>query len=44
LREQAWLGIGIAEKALAFPEFEGFYSCRFQQGTRMFKAVALPLS
>lgn len=29
-QRQAWLGIGIAVKALAFPEFEGFYSHRFR--------------
>lgn len=38
----AWLGIGLAQRALAFPEFEGFYSRHFQRGTRYFKAVALP--
>ena len=32
----AWFGIGKADTspAVAFPEFEQFYSCRFQQGTQ----------
>jgi hypothetical protein len=41
---QCGLGSGLAwpHRALAFPEFEGFCTCRFPQGTRIFKAVALP--
>ena len=30
----AWLGIGMALRALAFPEFEGFCTRRFRRGTR----------
>ncbi len=41
---QRGLGSGLAWPgwAVAFPEFEGFCTCRFRQGTRIFKAVALP--